>query len=193
MQVAALAAFRAYRGVWRHFGVQDAAALAQGVAAASIASTLVVVFVWRNEGFSRAVFVIDAALLTVLLFGARGLVRFVSDAFGGFARDGTRVLVVGTGEHGVLCLRALRARDGDRVTPVGFLADDPSLGHRRIQGVPVVGTPRDLRRAVAELRVDEVVLARLPPDEELAVLRDAARQSGARLTLSPHAGAFAPL
>ncbi len=88
VQMIALTAFRAYRGVWRYFGVTDAADLARGIGAASIAGTLVVVFVFRESVFSRAVFVMDAALLVVLLFGARALTRFLFDAFGCFHQGG---------------------------------------------------------------------------------------------------------
>jgi UDP-GlcNAc:undecaprenyl-phosphate GlcNAc-1-phosphate transferase len=188
IQLAALAACGVYRGVWRFFGVQDATALARGCAAGAVASVLAVVFLWRFAPFSRSVFVIDAGLLVLLLFGARTFLRLLADAFGTFPDDGIRVLVVGAGEAGALCLRALRARGGVRVTPLGILDDDPAFRGRRIQGVPVVGATRELERFVAELRPQEVVLSSLPDE-----VRRVAREAGARLTLSPYAKAFAPL
>jgi hypothetical protein len=192
-QMAALTAFRVYRGVWRYFGVKDAADLARGVAAAAIASTLVIVFLWRESVFSRAVLIMDAVLLAVLLFGARALARFVYDAFGGFHEGGDRVLVVGAGEPGAMCLRALRSRDGEPVTPIGILDDDPGLRRRRIQGVPVLGATSDLERVLADAAPAEVVLSTLPDDVRLGELRDIVGRNGARLTLSPYAKAFVPL
>jgi UDP-GlcNAc:undecaprenyl-phosphate GlcNAc-1-phosphate transferase len=193
IQLAALAVCGVYRGVWRFFGVQDATALARGCAAGAVASVLAVVFAWRFAPFSRSVFVIDAGLLVLLLFGARTFLRLLADAFGTFPEDGVRVLVVGAGEAGELCLRALRARDGARVTPLGILDDDPALRGRRIHGVSVIGPTRDLARLIAELSPQEVVLSSLPDDARVAEVRSMVRDAGARLTLSPYAKAFAPL
>jgi len=193
VQLAALTVCRVYRGVWCYFGVQDAAHLVRGIATASIASTLIVVFLWRESVFSRAVFITDAALLALFLFGVRALTRFVNDAFGGFHEGGERVLVVGAGEAGTLCLRALRARGGAPVTPVGILDDDPALRRRHIHGVPVVGCVEDLGGVLTALDPEEVVLSTLPDDDQLAVLREIVSRTDARLTLSPYAKAFVPL
>jgi UDP-GlcNAc:undecaprenyl-phosphate GlcNAc-1-phosphate transferase len=193
IQLAALAACRVYRGVWRFFGVADAIPLALGCLVGFVAATMIVVFGWRFAPFSRTVFVIDAALMVLLLFGARTFARLLSNAFGRFPEDGARVLVLGGGEAGALCLQALRARGDARVTPVGILDDDASLHNRRIHGVPVLGPQRELTRLLEELRPQEVVLSSLPDDARVAELREVVRGAGARLTLSPYAKAFAPL
>ncbi len=193
IQLAALAACGVYRSLWRFFGVGDAPALARGCGAGVVASTLVVVFGWRFAPYSRAVFVLDGALLVLLLFGARTFLRLLADAFGRFPDDGVKVLVVGGGEAGLQCLRALRARADARVTPVGILDDDPSLRRRRIHGVPVVGGTRELPRVLDELRPEEVVLSSLPDEQRIEELRSVVRGAGARLTLSPYAKAFVPL
>ncbi len=193
VQLAALFVYRVYSGVWRYFGVQDAARLARGCMAGAVATTLLLVFGWRHAPYSRAVLVIDPALLVLLLFGARASVRFLGDAFGRFPEDGVRVVVVGAGEAGALCLRALRARGGGPVTPIGILDDDPSLRRRQIHGVPVLGTTDDLARILCELGPEEVVLSSLPSEERVGEFREAAQSAGARLTLSPYARAFVPL
>lgn len=193
VQLAALAVCGVYRGVWRYFGIGDAALLAKGCAAAAVASTLAVVFLWRFSQFSRTVFVVDAALLVLFLFGARTFLRVIADAFGRFPENGDKVLVVGAGEAGSMCLRALRARGDRPVTPVGILDDDPSFVGRRIHGVLVLGPTCDLERLVSELRPQEVVLSVLPDDARVEELRAITSVAGARLTLSPYARAFAPL
>lgn len=192
-QLAALAAYRVYRGVWRYFGTQDALALARGCGAAAVLTALLVVFGWRHAPYSRAVLVLDPALLVLFLFGSRSLARLLSDAFGSFPENGCRVLVVGAGEAGALCLRALRARGGPAVTPLGIVDDDPSLRRRHIHGIPVLGSTADLERLLAELHPEEVVLASLPDEERVESYRALVRVSGARLTLSPYAKAFVPL
>jgi exopolysaccharide biosynthesis polyprenyl glycosylphosphotransferase len=42
---------------------------------------------------------------------------------------------------------------------VGFLDDDPGRQRRNIQGVPVLGTTRELQQVVADERVDQVMIA----------------------------------
>ncbi len=192
-QLACLAAARVYRGIWRYFGIRDAASLLRGTLAGTALTALILMFGWRESTFSRSVIVLDGALLVLFLFGARSLARFVSEAFGGFSASGERVLVVGAGEPGTLCLRALRMRDGAAVTPVGILDDDPTLLRRRIHGVPVLGTTGDLSRVLTELDPHEVVLSSLPEDARLDELRKTTRAAGVRLTLSPYAKAFVPL
>jgi UDP-GlcNAc:undecaprenyl-phosphate GlcNAc-1-phosphate transferase len=193
LQLAALASCRVYRSVWRLFGLADAVVLAKGAGAALVATTMAAFFFWRSAPFSREVLVIDACLLVLFLFGARSFTRLLSNAFGRFPEDGARVLVLGGGEAGALCLQALRTRGDARITPVGILDDDASLHNRRIHGVPVLGPTRDLTRHLQELRPQEVVLSSLPDDERVAELRELVRGAGARLTLSPYAKAFAPL
>jgi UDP-GlcNAc:undecaprenyl-phosphate/decaprenyl-phosphate GlcNAc-1-phosphate transferase len=193
IQLAALASCRVYRSVWRFFGMADAVALAKGCVVAFAATTMAVVFFWRFAMFSREVFVIDACLLMLFLFGARTFLRLLADAFGRFPDDGVKVLVVGAGAAGAQCLQALRARGDARVTPIGIVDDDASLHRRRIHGVPVVGSMNDLPRLLLELRPQEVVLSSLPDDVRVEELRTLVRAAGARLTLSPYARAFAPL
>jgi FlaA1/EpsC-like NDP-sugar epimerase len=139
------------------------------------------------------VLVLDPAIVVLLLFGARALARLLSDALGRFPEDGMRVLIVGCGEPGAMCLRALRARGDGRVTPVGMLDDDPTLRRRLFHGVPVVGVTADLGRVLTELRPEELVLSKLPPDDEIEAYRAAAEAAGVRLLVSPYARAFVPL
>jgi len=192
-QLGALLLQGAYRGVWRYFGTRDAINLARGCAVAAAATALILVFGWRHAPISRAVMILDPALLVLFLFGARATSRLLSDALGRFPEDGERVLVVGAGEAGALCLRALRARGGTPVTPVGILDDDPTLHRRQIHGVPVLGSTADLPRILEELQPEEVVLSTLPEEEQVAAYSELTRAGGARLTLSPYAKAFVPL
>src|SRR5262249_11219477 len=56
-----------YRGMWRYVGVHDLYVYARAVALSSIASVLLLLFLYRFEGFSRVVFILDAVLLLLLL------------------------------------------------------------------------------------------------------------------------------
>ena len=60
-----------YRGVWRYTSVDDLIVFLKAVALSSVASLMVVLFVFRFVGFSRTVFVIDGVLMFMFLAGSR--------------------------------------------------------------------------------------------------------------------------
>jgi FlaA1/EpsC-like NDP-sugar epimerase len=104
-------------------------------------------------------------LALVLLVGVRVFARTRHEgrplwALGG-VREGRRgVLVVGAGDGGRLVLREITRNPELRLTPVGFLDDDPRKRGLRIDGVKVRGdTLRDLGRILAEAEPEEVIIA----------------------------------
>ncbi len=69
----------AYRGVWRHFGVQDALCVLKGAVLGAVCSVAAVSYFFRFEGYSRAVFVICGALTFGLLVAGRASFRIVHE------------------------------------------------------------------------------------------------------------------
>jgi UDP-GlcNAc:undecaprenyl-phosphate GlcNAc-1-phosphate transferase len=68
-----------YRGVWRHFGVQDALCVLKGTALATLCSVAAMSYFFRFEGYSRAVFVICGVLTFGLLVAGRASFRIVHE------------------------------------------------------------------------------------------------------------------
>src|SRR5258708_36356963 len=71
MRLAAFLFFGVYRGIWRYTSIDDLMSFAKAVAAGSIVSMLIILFKLRFQGFSRAVFLIDAIVMLMLLAGSR--------------------------------------------------------------------------------------------------------------------------
>ncbi len=84
-----------YRGVWRHFGAQDALSVLKGTALATLCSVAAMSYFFRFEGYSRAVFVICGVLTFALLVAGRASFRIVHELT---AR--TRAGVRRAAEHG---------------------------------------------------------------------------------------------
>src|SRR5262249_30340526 len=63
--------FGVYRGIWRYTGMDDLLGFAKAVATGSILSMLIILFKFRFQGFSRAIFLIDALVMLLLLAGSR--------------------------------------------------------------------------------------------------------------------------
>ena len=77
-----------------------------------------------------------------------------------------RVLVVGAGQSGAELARVLTATPdhgnpyaGSGYRMVGFVDDDPSIGHTRVEGMPVLGNRYDLAALIRDHSVDLLVVA----------------------------------
>jgi exopolysaccharide biosynthesis polyprenyl glycosylphosphotransferase len=70
-----------------------------------------------------------------------------------------RVLVVGAGDLGRKVVDRLNLHEEYGFSIVGFLDDDPGRQQRQIQGVPVLGTTRELERVITDEMVDQVMIA----------------------------------
>ena len=151
-----------YRGLWRYTSMSDMVVFVKAIAVSSVASVLMVLFVFRFEGFSRTVFAIDAVLMFLFLAGSRmafRLFRQVLPAVG--TRNGRRVLIYGAGDGGELLLRELRNNRELNLSPIGFLDDDPSKSGKVIHGLRVFGGNGDLASVCAQHEIDEIVISSL--------------------------------
>ncbi|MEN8149862.1 MAG: hypothetical protein ABFS86_08570 [Planctomycetota bacterium] len=176
--------FHLYRGIWRYFGVRDLFSILKAVLGGTLLKVALIVVLFRFEGFSREVLVIDAMALFLLTAGSRFLFRALLEARR-FPLDGRRVVVVGAGDAGELCLRALRTRKGMGFLPVAIVDPDRRLKGRDLLGVPVRGTLPDLERVARESRAEEVVLSGPMEEEEVGRIRETCDRLELPLYLAP--------
>jgi UDP-GlcNAc:undecaprenyl-phosphate GlcNAc-1-phosphate transferase len=156
-----------YRGLWRYTSMSDVVVFGKAVAVSSVASVLVVLFVFRFEGFSRTVFAIDAVLMFLLLAGSRMAFRLFRQVLPAVRpQDGRRVLIYGAGDGGELLLRELRNNRELNLSPVGFLDDDPAKNGKVIHGLKVFGGNGDLASVCEQHNVHEVVISSLKMTDE---------------------------
>ncbi len=175
VKMATFLAAGVYRGIWRYTSVDDLVVFAKAVVVSSIASVLAVLFAFRFEGFSRAVFVVDALVLLLMLAGSRMAFRLFRQILPTpKARDGCRVLIYGAGDGGELLLRELLNNRELRYAPVGFIDDDPKKKGKVIHGLRVYGGNGALRSLCKEQRVDEILISssRFPEERVSEILRD---------------------
>lgn len=151
--------FGLYRGIWRYVSIRDLIDIFKAVTVASAISAMAILFIWRFQGFSRAVFIIDWLLLFVFVAGARILERIYKEMFDEARLKGKRVLIYGAGNAGEFVLREIKNNKVLQYKPVGFLDDDEEKMGRRIQGVPVLGSREDISKVVKHNDVQEIILA----------------------------------
>jgi UDP-GlcNAc:undecaprenyl-phosphate GlcNAc-1-phosphate transferase len=172
-QLLAFASFRLYQGIWRYTGLRDLLRLVQAASIGTLAAVVVLLFLFRFAGYSRAVFVLDWLLLIVLVSASRLSFRALSEILRPAGTDLRRVVIYGAGDGGVMVLREiLNNRELGR-TAVAFLDDDRSKHRTTILGVPVVGGSERLEEIVRGRDVAEVIVSsqKVPPERFAAIAR----------------------
>jgi UDP-GlcNAc:undecaprenyl-phosphate GlcNAc-1-phosphate transferase len=170
VKMAAFLVAGVYRGIWRYTSIDDLVVFAKGVIMGSIASVLVILFAFRFENVSRAVFVLDAMLMLMLLGGSRMAFRLFRQILPTqTARSGCRVLIYGAGDAGELLLRELLNNRELHYAPIGFVDDDPNKKGKVIHGLRVFGGNGMLRSVCREHQIEEVLISSAHfSDERLA-------------------------
>jgi UDP-GlcNAc:undecaprenyl-phosphate GlcNAc-1-phosphate transferase len=150
-----------YRGIWRYTSMDDLMTFAKAVFAGSLLSVIILVFKFNFQGFSRAVFLIDALVMLLLLAGSRIAFRFFRQVLpaGANTNKGKRVLIYGAGDAGELLLRELLNNRELRYTPVGFMDDDKNKHGKLIHGFRVFGGNGLLAKIMTEQAVEQVLIS----------------------------------
>jgi len=180
-QLLALFVAGGYRGTWRYFGMIDAVVFSKGVILGSAAAEIVIVYLYRFENYSRSVFVIDAALLVLLLSATRASFRLIGEFVLRRTAVGRRCVIYGTGGASMATIREAFGADAP-LKIVGYVDDDARQWNSRVAGYSVIGGYRELLDRLARDEVDAVVLnAHLMDAGRLRQLETACRDRGVDL------------
>ncbi len=164
-------AFGLYQGMWRYTSLVDLVNVLKLAATATISLAAGLLLFGRDNGFSRAVVLLDGLLTFVLVGGLRVGIRLyftqnLSDfMLGGLEavrsakQSANRVIILGAGNTGEAILREFQNRRGAPYAVVGFLDDDERKAGKYLHGVPVLGRIENLDTVVSRLEVTEVLLA----------------------------------
>ncbi len=158
-KLAALYGSGLYQRSWATFGLRDVTVALRGVGMGSLFSILTVAYLYRLEGFSRAVFVLDALLLSIAIVATRASFRSMNLVAATRSKRSRRVLVYGAGAFGQTLVREMRANALWNMNPVAFIDDDPMKTRRWIMGVQVRGTLEQLEGTMRRYAADEVILS----------------------------------
>ncbi len=171
--------FGLYRGVWRYISLPDLTGILKAVVAGSVLSALAVLYLWRFEGYSRAVFIIDGTLLFLAVSGARLVEPMLNEWINASVQHPTPVVIVGAGDLGELLLQQLKLDRAGARRVIGFLDDDPRKRGDRIHGLPILGTRNDLERVVQVHGIREIYIAiHLPPEPLVRRIREYCEENG---------------
>ncbi|MBD1602366.1 polysaccharide biosynthesis protein [Pseudomonas typographi] len=156
-----------YRAVMRYFGNDALVAIAKAVTLSSLVLALIVYWYSNHQVLVPRSIIFNYWWLSMVLIGGLRLAMrhfFHGDWFLGMQgvplmrRDEglTKVAVYGAGVAGNQLIAALRL--GQRMRPVAFLDDDPSIANRIISGL-LVYKPKHIEQMIQETGAAEVLLA----------------------------------
>lgn len=180
-----------YRQIVGRFGSGELLTILRGIALGVSASVILVLYLYRFEGFSRGMFVFDGVILSFLLVGSRVAITTIDDYLRKQRRRGRRVLIYGAGRGGLLVVRELLQNADLGLAPVGFLDDDPLKRRQKLEGLAVHGSVLDLPEVAKRQRADEVLISiRDLSSEQFALLSRLCDDHGIglqrmRLTIEP--------
>ncbi len=157
-----------YRGVWRYVGVSDIVTVFKVVTLGSIFSSLALLYLWRFEGYSRAVLIIDWLTSLFAVGGSRVAERLLDEWIGAASGRGVPVVIFGAGDTGARVLRSMRYEHPSLRRAIGLLDDDPRTWGSRIHGKPVLGGRGRLAEVLDAYRdIQEVLVAITDPPGDL--------------------------
>lgn len=156
LKVGVFYVFGLYHGVWRHAGTPEVVRLIKASTLASVLMLAGLVGVFGVASISLSVLILDWMIATGTVGATRFGFRALRQYFAARRDGGQRVLVYGSGDHGLLVLRHLRQRL-DR-TVVGLLDPDTNTHGLRVQGVEVLGSDDTLYQIAEKHDIDELIV-----------------------------------
>ncbi|MFN2502350.1 MAG: hypothetical protein ABR530_10105 [Pyrinomonadaceae bacterium] len=157
-----------YRGLWRYTSIGDFITFTKGVLLGSALSVLAVLLLYRFQGFSRTVFILDGMLLLLAVVGSRMAFRVIRQVLPlPISGDGRRVLIYGAGDGGEMVLRELHNNPEWNYHPIGFIDDDPFKKDKVIHGLKVFDGNGKLSDICVQKDVSEILISvrNMSPDQ----------------------------
>lgn len=171
-QALGFAALRTHQGIWRHTGMSDLIKVGQAVLLGTTAAVLVILFVFRFEGYSRAVFVLHGVLLFLLAAASRVSFRALDQLLRTSTTGALPVVVYGAGKAGELVAREVAGNDALGWRVVAFVDDDRGKRATTLQGIPIIGDLRSVAAVLTEYRPAVVIVSssKIPADRVAALM-----------------------
>ncbi|MCA9669803.1 MAG: hypothetical protein KC503_29615 [Myxococcales bacterium] len=167
VQLLALWLLSGYSEGWRHFSVASGMRYARAVVVGTAGAALLLLYITRFEGYSRAVFVIHGLICLIAVLALRSSFRMVDELLTRARTDGVASLIYGAGAGGDLLVREAQANPAIALRPIGFIDDDMAKRGLKIRGIPVLGSGDEILTILNDRRVEQVVVSsqQIPSDK----------------------------
>ena len=161
VQFAVLFAHGLNRGIWSFVGTRDLVLILRAVVVSQVFSVLTLSLSrHRLLGWPRSIFLLDAALLFLMLGGSRFSYRLLQERRSSKdKKDQKRILIIGAGQTGNLLSREFLSHSNQDVKLVGFLDDSSRLVGLKLQNAPILGKLSALKSVLKKKRPNEIIIA----------------------------------
>lgn len=153
-------AFRIYKSMWRYASIDEMIQVVGATIAANMA-VLIYMFLVKSS-LPRSIYImvpiIDMAFIGGSRFFYRALQRVKLGPFN-VKEAHKRILIVGAGAAGSMVIKEFRSHGHLHSRPVGLIDDDPNKLGKSINGVPVLGSRKDIQSIAMRENVDEIIIA----------------------------------
>lgn len=147
-------------------------------------------FQYRAFSYARSVFLLDFVLALVGIVLVRLLVRSAQTIVRSRGINLIPTLVVGRGPEAALCINEMRERPALGYRVIGVVENDlhKVTGASQFEGVPVVGTLKELPEAIRDAGANEVIIAdpHVDGDALFEVMMRCGRRRGIEFRIAPN-------
>jgi FlaA1/EpsC-like NDP-sugar epimerase len=105
------------------------------------------------------VFIIDWLILLIAVSVVRFAMRLFREYFNFSSANAKNILIMGAGDAGEYFLRGIKYNKKLNYAVVGFLDDDTNKHGRKIHGVEILGTSKDMVSLAKKYKVSEILVA----------------------------------
>lgn len=183
-QLVAFYFFGVYKGVWESTGIRDLLGYVEGITAGTVGTILILLFLYRFQSFSRAVFVIYWGIMVILVSLSRLSFRLLDEGIKNGNPHGRSTLIYGAGIGGQMMLKEIETNREVDLRLVGFLDDNIKLRGRKVRGYPVMGSGADLEKIISEHKVREVIISfRIGGEEKRKEIRERCKKQGLEINV----------
>jgi UDP-GlcNAc:undecaprenyl-phosphate GlcNAc-1-phosphate transferase len=156
-----------YRGIWEATGLSDLIDYIKAITLGTVMAMLILLFIYRFESFSRAVFIIYWVILLMLISLSRLSFRLVDEGVKKGKQKGKPVLIYGAGAGGRMAAKEIENNPSLGLVIVGFLDDNPQKFKKKIMGYPVLGGREQVEKVVRKRGVQGILVAFKARGEEV--------------------------
>ncbi len=153
--------FNVYQSVWLYASLEELIYVINSSIVGSIILFLVYNYI-LNIKFPRSFYVLFMILTISFVGGFRFIYRILRRIKLALFNDGLdrkRILVIGGGKAGSMIIKEIYNNPQIHKYPVAVIDDDLKKYKRKIHGVPIVGTRKDIHKIAQDKKIDEILIA----------------------------------
>jgi len=148
-----------YRGIWESTSLSDLIDYIKAIIAGTVLSMLCILFFYRFQGFSRAVFILYGGILLILMSLSRLSFRLVDEGVKKGKQKGKPTLIYGAGVGGQMVVKEIENNRNLKLVLVGFIDDNPRKNKRKILGYPVLGSKEELEKVIRLRNIEKIIVS----------------------------------